>query len=79
MDLGGVWIDEGTKLGPRVALITVNHGEAPTERKTLITKSIHIGKKCLARNWCYSASWSDNWREFNCWSSLSSNQGCSTE
>lgn len=44
MDLGGVWIDEGTKLGPRVALITVNHGEAPTERKTLITKSIHIGK-----------------------------------
>lgn len=44
MDLGGVWIDEGTKLGPRVVLITVNHGEAPTKRKTLITKSIHIGK-----------------------------------
>lgn len=44
MDLGGIWIDEGAKLGPRVSLITVNHGEAPTERRTLITKSIHIEK-----------------------------------
>ncbi|KAE9560777.1 acetyltransferase [Companilactobacillus bobalius] len=42
MDLGGIWIDEGAKLGPRVSLITVNHGEAPAERRTLITKSIHI-------------------------------------
>lgn len=44
VDLGGIWIDEGVLIGPRVNLITVNHVEKPTQRKNLITKSIHIHK-----------------------------------
>lgn len=44
MDLGGIWIDEGTKIGPRVSLITVNHEENPTQRRNMITKSIHLEK-----------------------------------
>lgn len=42
MDLGGIWIDEQVKIGPRVSLITVNHAEDPNHRNDLITGSIHI-------------------------------------
>ena len=42
MDLGGIWIDEDVKIGPRVSLITVNHAEDPNRRNELITHSIHI-------------------------------------
>lgn len=51
MDLGGIWIDEKVKIGPRVSLITVNHAEDPNHRDDLITGSIHIKRNvCLGAN-----------------------------
>lgn len=44
IDLGGIWIDDHVKLGPRVTLITANHQENPTKRDNLVTSSIHLEK-----------------------------------
>lgn len=42
MDRGGIRIDEDVKIGPRVNLITENHGLAPDERHILTSHGIHI-------------------------------------
>lgn len=42
VDLGGVTIDDDVLIGPRVTLISVNHVENSSQRRNLITKSVHI-------------------------------------
>lgn len=42
MDRGGIRIDKDVKIGPRVNLITENHGLAPDERHILTSHGIHI-------------------------------------
>lgn len=42
VDLGGITIDDDVLIGPRVTLISVNHVENPAERRSLITKAVHI-------------------------------------
>lgn len=44
MDRGGITIGDDVFIGPRVQLITTNHGAAPTERRTTISRPIVIGK-----------------------------------
>lgn len=42
MDRGGITIEEDTKIGPRVNLITENHGLPPKERNKITSKPIVI-------------------------------------
>ncbi|WP_125579298.1 DapH/DapD/GlmU-related protein [Lacticaseibacillus suibinensis] len=42
VDLGGIILDDGVLLGPRVTLISVNHSEDPTQRRDLVLKAVHI-------------------------------------
>ncbi|WP_338215503.1 DapH/DapD/GlmU-related protein [Lacticaseibacillus salsurivasis] len=42
VDLGGITLDDGVLLGPRVTLISVNHSEDPTQRRDLVLKAVHI-------------------------------------
>ena len=44
MDRGGISVGKGTKIGPRVNLITENHGIAPSRRTFLASKAIRIGR-----------------------------------
>lgn len=44
MDRGGITIGENTKIGPRVNLITENHGLKPSERHILTSRPIFIGR-----------------------------------
>lgn len=44
MDLGGIYLGDDVQLGPRVMLLSMNHGESPTERHDLILKAVHIKK-----------------------------------
>lgn len=44
MDRGGITIEENTKIGPRVNLITENHGLKPSERHILTSRPIFIGR-----------------------------------
>ena len=44
MDRGGISVGKGTKIGPRVNLITENHGIAPSRRTFLASKAIRIGQ-----------------------------------
>jgi acetyltransferase-like isoleucine patch superfamily enzyme len=42
LDLGGITIEDNVLIGPKVNLITENHPTDPSQRKSLILKSIHI-------------------------------------
>ncbi len=44
-DQGGIYIDDDTFIGHNAVLATLNHGQKPDERATLIPSPIHIGKK----------------------------------
>ena len=44
MDRGGITIGDNAFIGPRVQLITTNHGTAPSQRRTTISRPIVIGK-----------------------------------
>jgi len=44
MDRGGIEIGSNTKIGPKVSLITENHGIEPENRHKLISKPIIIGE-----------------------------------
>ncbi|MGL4567125.1 MAG: sugar O-acetyltransferase, partial [Fusobacteriaceae bacterium] len=43
-DQGGITIGDGTLIGPKVVLATLNHGLAPEKRNNLCPKPIVIGK-----------------------------------
>ena len=43
-DQGGIYIDDGTLIGPMVVLATLNHEQNPECRGNLFPKPIHIGK-----------------------------------
>ena len=42
MDRGGITLGDDVFIGPKVCLITENHGLEPTMRRTLTSKPIHI-------------------------------------
>lgn len=42
VDLGGIRIEDNVLIGPRVSLISVNHVEAPSDRRSLNLKSVKI-------------------------------------
>lgn len=42
MSRGNITIEEDVKIGPRVNLITLNHGVSPDERRIITSKPIHI-------------------------------------
>lgn len=42
VDLGGITIDDDVLIGPRTILISVNHVEKPEQRRSLMTKAVHI-------------------------------------
>ena len=44
LDLGGITIEEGVLLAPKVSLLTEGHPLSPSERHALIPKPIHIKK-----------------------------------
>ncbi len=44
MDRGGITIGDNAFIGPRVQLITTNHGAAPSQRRTTVSCPIVIGK-----------------------------------
>lgn len=45
LDMGGITIEDGALLGPRVNLVTENHPLDPDQRSALITKPITIKQK----------------------------------
>lgn len=45
LDMGGITIEDGVLIGPRVNLVTENHPLNPDERSTLLTKPIRIKQK----------------------------------
>ncbi len=45
LDMGGISIEDGALIGPRVNLITEHHPLDPTERSAMLTKPITIRKK----------------------------------
>lgn len=44
LDLGGITIEDGVLIAPKVSLLTVGHSISPSERHGLVPKSIHIKK-----------------------------------
>lgn len=44
MDLGGIYLEDNVLLGPRAALLSINHGEEPEQRQNLILKEVRIKK-----------------------------------
>lgn len=44
MDRGGITIGDNAFIGPRVQLITTNHGTAPSQRRVTVSRPIVIGK-----------------------------------
>ena len=44
LDLGGITIDDGVLLAPRVSLLSESHPIAPDNRHSLVPKPIHIKK-----------------------------------
>lgn len=44
LDLGGITIDEGVLIAPKVSLLTEGHGISPEQRHALVPKPIHIKK-----------------------------------
>jgi acetyltransferase-like isoleucine patch superfamily enzyme len=45
LDMGGITIEDGALIGPRVNLVTENHPLNPDERSALLTKPILIKRK----------------------------------
>lgn len=45
MDRGGIEIDEGTFIGPKVNIVTINHDFNPQNRSTTLCKGVKIGKR----------------------------------
>jgi acetyltransferase-like isoleucine patch superfamily enzyme len=45
LDMGGITIEDGALIGPRVNLVTENHPLNPNERSALLTKPIRIRQK----------------------------------
>jgi acetyltransferase-like isoleucine patch superfamily enzyme len=45
LDMGGITIEDGVLIGPRVNLVTENHPLNPDERSALLTKPIRIRQK----------------------------------
>jgi acetyltransferase-like isoleucine patch superfamily enzyme len=45
LDMGGITIEDGVLIGPRVNLVTENHPLHPDERSALLTKPITIKQK----------------------------------
>lgn len=44
VDLGGIYLADGTLIGPGAMLITVNHVEDPAHRRDVYAKPVHIEK-----------------------------------
>ena len=44
LDLGGITIEDGVLIAPKVSLLTEGHGILPEDRHSLIPKPIHIKK-----------------------------------
>ena len=44
MDRGGIYIGDGTFIGPKVNVITINHSIDPDKRYITTCKPVHIGK-----------------------------------
>ncbi|WP_312362390.1 DapH/DapD/GlmU-related protein [Sphingobacterium sp.] len=44
LDLGGITIEDGVLIAPRVSLLSEGHGLSPKDRQALIPKPIHIKK-----------------------------------
>ena len=44
LDLGGITIEDGVLIAPKVSLLTEGHSISPSERHGLVPKSIHIKK-----------------------------------
>lgn len=42
MDLGGIFLEDNVLLAPRVALLSMNHVEAPDQRQNMILKAVRI-------------------------------------
>jgi len=42
--LGGITIDDGVLIAPKVSLLSEGHGISPSERHSLIPKPVHIKK-----------------------------------
>jgi acetyltransferase-like isoleucine patch superfamily enzyme len=45
LDMGGITIEDGALIGPRVNLVTENHPLSPNERSSLLTRPIRIRQK----------------------------------
>jgi acetyltransferase-like isoleucine patch superfamily enzyme len=45
LDMGGITIEDGALIGPRVNLVTENHPLSPDERSALLTNRSGSGKK----------------------------------
>ncbi len=46
LDLGGIIIEDGVLIGPKVSIITENHPVDPAERKMLDLKSVTLKQNC---------------------------------
>ena len=44
MDRGGITIGDDVFIGPKVQLITTNHGTAPSQRRVTVSRPIVIGR-----------------------------------
>ena len=44
LDQGGIVVEDDVLFGPRVCLVTSNHPICPSERRTVVSKPIHIKK-----------------------------------
>ena len=44
-DQGGIWIGEGTFIGPQVVIATLNHELDPEDRRSMWAKKVVIGRK----------------------------------
>ena len=44
-DQGGIWIAEGTFIGPQVVIATLNHEHDPEDRRSMWAKKVVIGRK----------------------------------
>lgn len=45
LDMGGITIEDGALIGPRVNLVTENHPLSPDERSSLLTRPVRIRRK----------------------------------
>lgn len=57
MDLEGIYLEDNVLLGPRAALLSINHDEEPEQRQNLILKEVRIKKGGMDRCGGYCSSW----------------------